>query len=182
MPDHALAYFLTIRTYGTWLSGDARGSVDDEHRAFGEPFRLRDDLRNQYQQRLMKGQAARISPAMRTVIEAEVQRTCAYRAWELYAVNVRTNHVHLVVGAEPPPEDVMRELKVYATRALRRAGLLGRQAPMWSAHGSTRYAWDEDDAETCIAYTLDAQGDDLPGSGWRAARDGRDTGARSHRP
>ena len=32
-----LAYLITFRTYGTWLHGDARGSVDREHNVFGTP-------------------------------------------------------------------------------------------------------------------------------------------------
>ena len=33
-------YFLTFRTYGTWLHGDERGSVDRKHNQFGEPLLL----------------------------------------------------------------------------------------------------------------------------------------------
>ena len=32
-------HFLTFRTYGTWLHGDARGSVDRFHNVPGEPLR-----------------------------------------------------------------------------------------------------------------------------------------------
>src|SRR5437762_2022331 len=36
--DHApLGYLITFRSYGTWLHGDARGSVDRFHNAFGTP-------------------------------------------------------------------------------------------------------------------------------------------------
>ena len=100
VPDHPLAYFINIRTYGTWLSEDARGSVDDEHRAYGEPFKQRDDFRAGYQTRHMKAQPLLITPKMRRIIGAEVRRTCDYREWELHALNVRTNHVHLVLSAE----------------------------------------------------------------------------------
>jgi hypothetical protein len=40
-PLHAsapLAYFITFHTYGTWLPGDGRGSVDAHHRAYGAPL------------------------------------------------------------------------------------------------------------------------------------------------
>ena len=33
----ALAYFLSFRTYGTWLHGDERGSVDYRSNQFGSP-------------------------------------------------------------------------------------------------------------------------------------------------
>ena len=36
--DHIpLAYFITFRSYGTWLHGDKRGSVDRLHRRFVLP-------------------------------------------------------------------------------------------------------------------------------------------------
>jgi hypothetical protein len=31
-------YFLTWTTYGTWLPGDGRGSVDRDHNVPGTPF------------------------------------------------------------------------------------------------------------------------------------------------
>lgn len=33
-----LAYFISIRTYGTWLHGDDRGSVDRQHNEFNTPM------------------------------------------------------------------------------------------------------------------------------------------------
>lgn len=33
--DTPLAYLITFRTYGTWLHGDERGSVDKNHNKFG---------------------------------------------------------------------------------------------------------------------------------------------------
>jgi REP element-mobilizing transposase RayT len=163
--DHPLAYFITIRTYGTWLTGDSRGSVDDEHRSYGEPFKRRDDFRAGYQARRMKAQQLLITPPMRRIIELEVRRTCNYRRWVLHALNVRTNHVHLVVSSEQAAISVMREVKVYSTRALRRAGLVASEQPVWAEHGSTKNAWSEADVDGCVSYTLDSQGDDLPGSG-----------------
>ena len=34
----ALAYFLTWTTYGTWLHGSAKGSVEKQHNVFGTPL------------------------------------------------------------------------------------------------------------------------------------------------
>ena len=167
MPRPPVAYFITIRSYGTWLAGDERGSVDDDHNARGEPFKRRDDFRRKYQERQLKTLPLKITPAMRTVIEAEIERTCTFRDWDLHAINVRTEHVHLVVTAPIEPEAVMRELKVYATRALRREGLVAKTNPVWASHGSTVHAFTDADVAAYVAYTLDEQGDDLPGSSWR---------------
>ena len=167
MPDEPLAYFITIRTYGTWLGGDPRGSVDDQHNVVGEAFKRRDDFRSGYQYRQMRSPAFLITPEMRATIESEIKRTCEFRGWELLALNVRTNHVHIVLSASIGPEQVMRELKVYTTRALRAAGLVSAEQSVWAAHGSTKYAWTADEVAAVAAYTLDGQGNDLPGSGWR---------------
>jgi hypothetical protein len=32
-----LAYLITFRSYGTWLHGDPRGSVDRFHNVYGKP-------------------------------------------------------------------------------------------------------------------------------------------------
>jgi hypothetical protein len=64
----SLGYFITVRTYGTWLTGDRRGSVDDEHRSYGEPFKQRDDFRAGYQARQMKARPLLITPPMRRII------------------------------------------------------------------------------------------------------------------
>ena len=33
-----IAYFITFRTYGTWLHGDERGSTDRDHNAYDTPL------------------------------------------------------------------------------------------------------------------------------------------------
>ncbi len=35
--EFPLAYLITFRTYGTWLRGDERGSMDREHSSYGTP-------------------------------------------------------------------------------------------------------------------------------------------------
>jgi len=35
--DAPLAYMITFRTYGSWLHGDERGSIDRHHNRFGGP-------------------------------------------------------------------------------------------------------------------------------------------------
>lgn len=169
-PDHPRADFVTIRTYGTWLSGDPRGSVDSDHRGDGEPFAPRDDFPRNYQRRHLKAEPFLINAQARAEIERAMVDLSEFRGWELLAVNVRTNHMHVVVSAGQSAEKVMGNLKAYATRALRQAGLVDNGRPIWARHGSTRYAWNEHQAWRCVVYTLEQQGDDLPGSGWSRAR------------
>ena len=43
----------------------------------------------------------------RPVVLTAIQRHCAYWGWNLLVAHVRSNHVHIIVEAEPRPERVM---------------------------------------------------------------------------
>jgi hypothetical protein len=49
----ALAYLITFTTYGTRLHGSAKGSVDDEHNAYGTPLVQTDTNRELRSKRTM---------------------------------------------------------------------------------------------------------------------------------
>jgi REP element-mobilizing transposase RayT len=168
-----VAYFLTFTTYGSWLHGDARGSKDREHNALGESPRLRDDILKRFETKEMRHAEVKISAAMRTAIEQAIAETCEYRGWLLLALNVRQQHVHVVVGSdgEHGPERVLTDLKAYATRALRARSLVASGSAAWSRHGSTHWLWNEQDVDSAIDYTLNYQGRDLPGAEWRKWRE-----------
>jgi REP element-mobilizing transposase RayT len=152
-----LAYFITFRTYGTWLHGDERGSVDAKHAGVGQEPLSRDDYRAQFERRGMKHPPFMLDPASRAVVETTIREVCSSRRWSLSAINVRTNHVHLVVSAEIKPELVMNSLKSWCTRRLREVNMVVPDARLWSRHGSTRYLWVESDVERARAYVVEAQ-------------------------
>ena len=111
----------------------------------------------------MRSPAFVMDGEMRQVVEAAIRERCRYAAWDLLALNVRTNHVHLVVGASQQPERVMTSLKSWATRAIRDRGM--RVERVWSRHGSTKYLMTEDSVERACIYVaeLQDQKDGLPG-------------------
>ncbi len=84
------------------------------------------------------------------------------RGCELYSINVRTNHAHIVVSASDKPEPLMNAFKGYATRRLRRCGLVNPAAKIWARHGSTRYLWTETHFAAAVEYVAFGQGQDLP--------------------
>ncbi len=159
--DRPLAYFITFRTYGSWLHGDLRGSVDRKHAAYGEEFVPRDDMRRRVMAASLKNVPPVLTPGRRRVVESAVREACATKEWDLIAVNVRTNHVHLVIWSPEPPEAVMRALKAWCTRRLRESGLSGANEKVWSRHGSTRYLWNERDVAGATTYVVDGQGPNL---------------------
>lgn len=98
----------------------------------------------------------------RDVVNAAIHEACAFKEWPVLAVNVRTNHVHLVVVAPlVHPDRVMSTIKARATLRLREAGLVESDATVWTEHGSTRWLWSEPAVEAVRRYVLDEQGPDL---------------------
>lgn len=153
------AYLITFRCYGTWLHGDARGSVDRGHRGYGEPPAPPNPLREQYARRRMTGPPQTLDPHQRTVVEGAIREVAAVRGWHISALAVRSNHVHIVVTAQRhSAERVMNDFKAYATRALRRAQLVGPDQRIWSHHGSTKLLWNDDDVRRACAYVAEGQG------------------------
>jgi len=95
----ALAYLITFRCYGTWLHGDERGAVGRrKSNHFGGPRISPNQVLLEIDQRSAKASSFELGTAERTVVEKAIEKVCEVRAYHLYALNVRTNHVHLVVS------------------------------------------------------------------------------------
>ena len=157
-----IAYLITFHTYGTWLHGDSRGSVDRNHNVYGTNLvRPNDQLHTAEQENLTDGLLA-FDAEQRSVVEAAVEEVVQYRGWMLHATSVRTNHVHVVVYADSEPERVMNTFKSWATRRLREARLIGSKQKVWTRHGSTLYLWKQDDLLRGCQYVAEHQGRDLP--------------------
>lgn len=161
MPNHPLAYFITFHTYGTWLHGDAPGSVDLEHNQPGTPWLAPDTARQAVVRQRMTQEPYCLDEPRRTVVRDAIVAECAFRGWIVHALHVRSNHVHLVVTADRDPEGVMRSCKSHASKCLNRAGFEDNHRKRWGDHGSTRYLWDETACLGAIEYTLHKQGTKL---------------------
>ncbi len=77
-------------------------------------------------------------------------------------MNVRTNHVHVVVTADVSPEDVLTQLKAWASRRLNEHAGLRHAAPderprWWTGHGSTKWINDARYLDHAIRYVLERQ-------------------------
>ncbi len=156
MPDHPLAYFTTFRCHGTWLPGDARGFTaigDNYGTPHREPHRgLAGDAHSR-----MKTAPVALDSVQRRCVEQAIATTCLSIGWQLYAVNARTNHVHVVVSGSEKPERILNAIKSWSTRSLRAAGLLDESTSPWSRHGSTVYLWSESDVDGACTYVIEGQ-------------------------
>ncbi|MFQ5592467.1 MAG: transposase [Phycisphaerae bacterium] len=158
MMSEPLAYMLTWTCYGTWLHGDPRWSVDDEHNIPKTPYLTPDSVRAVRESTQLRHQPVELRGAARRIVVETIEAHCRHRGWELLGVNARTNHVHaVVVCPDVTPERAMTQLKAWTTRRLREAGCIPPKARVWTQHGSTRYLWNERSVHAAVAYVLEGQ-------------------------
>ena len=161
--DHIpLAYLITFRSYGNWLHGGQRGSVDRFHRGYGTPKLPSSRRRERREQKLLAQRAVTLNASQRKASEKGIRETCAIRNWRLWAFNIRTNHVHSVVSARCKPEPILIALKANATRSMRKAGCWQSDRSPWVFRGSKKYLWTEAQLLGAIDYVLHGQGEPLP--------------------
>lgn len=159
-PD-PLAFFLTWPTYGTWLPGDPRGWVEYQH-----GWRTPDPIREFEARAMMTEDACVLDVAQRRLVEETIRDHCQRRGWHLYAVNCRTNHLHVVVAAPANPKQVRGQLKAWCTRRLKELETARLQvandpspvrAEWWAERGSRRWINDEASLEAATNYVRDGQ-------------------------
>ncbi len=107
----------------------------------------------------------KLDASARDVVCQAVVALSEERGWNLLAVHVRSNHVHVVIQTEREPGRIMSDLKARASRDLTRAGYETADRLRWTRHGSTKHLFHEDEVAAKIRYTLDEQG---PRMAWYA--------------
>jgi len=152
-----LAYFITFRTYGTWLHGDDNWSIDDRRNLPGQPALGNMPGLAKYEREQLKHPPTVMSHEQRQLVDHAVRGVCEHRAWRLLALNVRTNHVHVVVQGEDSPEKMMGDFKRWATRRLREAAMMSAETNVWAVHGSTRWLWRPEEVAEKVDYVLNGQ-------------------------
>jgi REP element-mobilizing transposase RayT len=156
-----LAYFLTFTTYGTWLHGRAPGSVDREHNVPGTPWLPPNAEQEEAHREHMQQPEYLLDADRRQLVLQTILEVAKHRGWKVWAVHVRTNHVHIVVGAAAKPEKCMIDFKAWTSRRLREAFGEDADRDRWTQHGSTRYLWDEEAVNSAVRYVVDDQGERL---------------------
>jgi len=152
--SEALAYFLTWTTYGTWLPGDSRGWVNCRP-THGEIVEAPCPALESHARGLMKDAPVVLDPKMREIADAAVREACREFSWTLHAIEVRSNHVHVVVTAsDASPGKVMGILKVRGTQALNALGRAGSRDRWWAGEGSKRILNSPASVEAAIRYVM----------------------------
>src|SRR5580765_3315975 len=130
--DEPIAYFITFRTHGSWLHGDERGSVNRHHNKFGTSKIRHEPAWIEKNKGRLIGEPITLTPRQRACVRKAIRETCRIRQWGLIAINVRTNHVHVVVSAPAKgPGTVLNALKANSTRLMRKRGLWPDERSPW---------------------------------------------------
>ena len=154
-----LAYLITWTVKGAWLHGDARGSVDRNQHRVGEPWLSPNPERQRWEEQVLASETNTLTSTEREAVESAIRQVCVYRRWNLLAIAVRTNHVHVVVCGDAAPERMMNDFKAYASRSLNGGKSAGKR---WTRHGSTRYLNSNEAVESAIHYVVEGQGAPSP--------------------
>jgi REP element-mobilizing transposase RayT len=154
--NYPLAYLITFTTYGTWLHGDKRGSVDENHNKYGDDYLPENKSFKQQDNKLLKDEIVVLDVKGREIVLEAILSQCGFRNWFAHSVHVRSNHIHIVISSVEKPEKIMSVLKAYSTRALRASGVL--RTKFWTKHGSTKYLWTKEKLDAAIKYVKDGQG------------------------
>lgn len=163
--DTPLGFLITFRTYGTWLHGDERGSIDRYHNNFRGPRVPKNPVMERQHAAKLKSEPFLMNAKARSVVEAAIREVCEFRVWRLYAIHIRTNHGHVVIPSNNiVPDRALRDFKAYSTRALRNVGLWLHDHSPWVDGGSKRYIWTPEGISNTCDYVVNRQGADLPES------------------
>ena len=157
-----LAYLISFRSYGTWLHGDKRGSIDRFHNRYRDPYLPPNKPWHRYNRTQLKREPFILGVRARRSVAKAIKETCSIRKWRLHAFNVRTNHVHAVVTATCLPELVLNAFKASATSHLKKGQLWSHPFSPWADKGSKIRLWNERSMANAIDYVVNGQGDDLP--------------------
>lgn len=165
--DIPLAVFFTFRCYGTWLHGDERGSVDRHNNAYGSPRIAANSNWRKHNEKLLLHPPVMLDAARRRSVEKAIRELCKKRGWTLLAINIRTNHVHVVIciGAKKS-KNALIALKANATRQMREDALWPYEHSPWADKGSKRNLWNEKSIWEACDYVNNEHGDKLPDFDW----------------
>ena len=149
----AIAIFTTWTTYGTWLPGDERGWYKS-----GAGVQSFDRVRLFEASLLLGEDAMTLDSPQRELVEKTIGDHCAIRAWDLLAVNCRTNHVHVVVSAPGVDIGVPRQqFKAWCTRKLRAAYPELSRSKWWTERGWDEHIDDDRSLADVMEYVLERQ-------------------------
>ena len=157
-----VAYFISFTCYGSRLHGEVRGSVDLDHNVYGTPILPPNPERFAARRAALAHTPYTLTEERPAIVLDGIVALALKRRWTLWAVHVRTEHLHTVVTARGDDIDrVMTDLKAAGSFRLNRAYPSDQGRKFWTRHGSTRYVWNEAQFAAVADYVLNQQGEPM---------------------
>ncbi|MCB9932328.1 MAG: transposase [Planctomycetes bacterium] len=152
-----LAWHLTFTTRGTWLHGDERRSVSRNPSVRLPP----DPFLHEYMKGKLKHPPVTLDASSRKIVREAIEGYCRFKNWPVLALNVRSNHVHVVIKAVENSSKMLNAIKARATRMLREAGKFDADRPIWTERGNQGRLLTEKSVNDAINYVLNEQGPEI---------------------
>jgi REP element-mobilizing transposase RayT len=144
--------FITWTTYGTWLPGDRRG-----WRKWKAGEQQPQPLLEDWCRDRMKEKPVVFNESQRKAVEKVIYDHSAIRGWELHALSVRSNHVHVAVTTAALPKQVRDQFKANGTRVLRELPNPVTNAKVWTKGGDIEFIEGAEELEQVVIYITEAQ-------------------------
>ena len=77
--DNPLAYLITFRSYGTWLHGDERGSIDRLHNSYRSPYIEPNQNWHRHNVQILEGEPVVLDESRRRSVDHAIRETCTLR-------------------------------------------------------------------------------------------------------
>jgi REP element-mobilizing transposase RayT len=153
MYDKPLASFITFTTYGSWLHGDERGSIINEN-GYAKLLQKHAGLQR-YHKNNLSYPPVKLNMSQRKIVLDSIMEVCNIRKYTLFAVHIRSNHIHILVDADKA--EVILDFKRWATRKLRSTG--HKLQKVWTEGGSKKYIFKECQVYEKADYIINQQGE-----------------------
>ena len=139
-----IGFMATWTTYGTWLQGDKRGYVKN-----GTILEVDAEL-EKHNEELLKHDKVRIPRNLRKTVENAILEEAAEIGQKVYAIAVRSNHVHIVVERiDKTCGYSIGRFKRAAIKTLRKCGFTNK---IWTKGFDKRYCYHQHELDTKIKY------------------------------
>jgi REP element-mobilizing transposase RayT len=111
-----------------------------------------------HRRKLMKQPAYWLDAKARGVVDAAIREHCDHKGWDLWALNVRTNHFHAVVPPSIDGGKVLGAMKARATRMLRQKGVVAPDRLIWTRRGGITLLLTADEVSQAVRYVIEGRG------------------------
>ena len=131
-------------------------SVRRRHNVVGTPYDGAMAGLERSARKNLKGPPVYLNVDQANVLLGQSQETAQVRGWELEAIAIMRNHIHLVAGApqEIGGDKLLKDFKAYGSRALNRKWPRPKSGTWWTESGSRRRLPGDRAARAAVRYVI----------------------------